>query len=69
MNEQMSSDVKAILEFVSVIPAMQEDIKVLKEGQERIIDDVGAIKVGQRGFEDRLTKVESKLEHRGLKAA
>ena len=69
MNEQMASDVKAILEFVSVIPEMQEDIKDLKEGQYKIINDVEAIKVGQKGFQERLNKVETKLEHGAVRSA
>ena len=69
MNEQMASDVKAILEFVSVIPEMQEDIKDLKEGQYKIINDVEAIKVGQKGFQERLNKVATKLEHGAVRSA
>ncbi|MEK7583261.1 MAG: hypothetical protein AAB483_02575 [Patescibacteria group bacterium] len=69
MHEDMASNIKTILEFVSVIPAIQDDIKDLKKGQEKLIDDVAAIKVGQKGFEERLTKVERKLEGHAPKTA
>lgn len=67
--EQNNSDIKAVLEYTSRIPKIEEKIEALAEGQDKLIHDVEAIKVGQREFEERVTKVEHKLQRREMKAA
>ncbi|MEK7615830.1 MAG: hypothetical protein AAB420_01310 [Patescibacteria group bacterium] len=67
--EQNNSDIKAVLEYVSILPGMKKTLDQHTKQLEKITDDVEAIKVGQKGFEERLTKVETKLERRLLKTA
>lgn len=62
VNEDMASNVKAILEFVSVIPAIQEDIRDLKKGHETLVDSVEALKVGHKMMHEDVKLIKSDLK-------
>lgn len=61
MQENMSGNIKTILEYVSVIPGIQGDIKDLKKGQEKLTNDVEILKIGQKIMQGDIKTVQGDI--------
>lgn len=50
MQEEMSSNIKVILEYTSRIPKIEERLEKLETDMGGVKNDIAAIKVGQKNF-------------------
>jgi len=62
LHEDMSSNFKSILEYVSVIPEMNQRLGNVEADVAVLKDDVATLKVGQRSLQREVEGINKKLD-------
>lgn len=62
LGEVLASELKVLTEAVSVLPSMQQDIRELKDGQERMQVDIDVLKVTARNHSQQLVELKTDVK-------